>query len=70
MSKVMGILSNDGYFYNSAHQNIILGKATKFQVEKLPTSEVISKEVGGKHPSAVSLGLILFLLYKFSPYAD
>ena len=52
------------FFYFVVILHLIFLKATKFQVEKLPTSEVISKGVGGKHPSPVSLGLILFLLYK------
>ena len=51
-------------FYFVVILHLILGKATKFQVEKLPTSEVINKGAGGKHPSQLSLGLILFLLYK------
>ena len=49
------------YFFLILH--LILGKAAKFLVEKLSTSEVISQKPhgggGGKHPPSVVLGLKL-----------
>ena len=55
-------ISKNFYFVLILH--LILGKVTKFPMEKLSTSEVISKRPhggeGGKHPP-VPLGLKLWL---------
>ena len=87
MSKVMGILSSFGSFYNALSPNmimsldqdtnfkifyfvlilhLILGKVTKFLVEKLSTSEAINRKPHGgvenilRPPSAFRVNFVHF----------